>query len=236
MTGVLLSHGYSGRSASMQPWADHLTGLGYDVVAPTLPGHSDTWREMERTTFDDWFSALLSHFDDLRSRHEQVFVGGLSMGGSLALRLASERSDQVAGVMLVNPVGKIEARGAWLAPLLKYVVRSVASAPPDIKKPGVVEPTLERTSTRAAHTVLRGISALPGQLPSVRAPIVLFRSPEDHMVSDASHELILSRVSSTDVTVHLLPESYHVATLDNDAATIHQESAAFLARLVRPSA
>lgn len=236
MTGVLLSHGYAGRSVSVQPWADHLSALGYDVVAPTLPGHAETWREMELTTFDDWFSALLSHFDELRSRHGTVFVGGLSMGGSLMLRLAAERAEQVAGIMLVNPVGRIESRGAWLAPLLKRVVRSVSSAPQDIKKPGVVEPTLERTSTRAAHTVLRGIAALPDQLPAVRAPIVLFRSPEDHVVSDVSHELILSRVSSTDVTVHLLPDSYHVATLDNDAASIHEESAAFLARLVRPSA
>ena len=36
---------------------------------------------------------------------------------------------------------------------------------------------------------------------------------------------------SYDVTVRRLPESYHVATMDNDAPTIFEESAAFVARV-----
>jgi carboxylesterase len=65
----------------------------------------------------------------------------------------------------------------------------------------------------------------------VKAPIIYFRSAVDHVVDEASQPLIEAGVSSTDVTVVPLPESYHVATLDNDAETIFERSAEFVARI-----
>ncbi len=53
-------------------------------------------------------------------------------------------------------------------------------------------------------------------------------------MDDASHPIILDRISSTDVEVVPLPESFHVATLDNDAATIFERSAEFVARVTAP--
>jgi carboxylesterase len=54
---------------------------------------------------------------------------------------------------------------------------------------------------------------------------------EDHVVDSSSAPIITSRVSSRDVKERLLEESYHVATLDNDAEVIFEESAAFIARV-----
>ena len=47
----------------------------------------------------------------------------------------------------------------------------------------------------------------------------MFRSTEDHVVEPDSARLLLEKVSSTDVREVLLEDSYHVATLDNDAPT-----------------
>ena len=38
-------------------------------------------------------------------------------------------------------------------------------------------------------------------------------------------------LSARDLTVRLLPESYHVATLDNDAETIFEESLEFIRKV-----
>ena len=75
---------------------------------------------------------------------------------------------------------------------------------------------------------------LIADLPRVTVPLVYFRSADDHVVDGASQPIILGRISSTDVDVVPLPESYHVATLDNDAATIFERSAEFVARVTRP--
>ena len=64
------------------------------------------------------------------------------------------------------------------------------------------------------------------------APLLYFRSAEDHVVDDASQPIITSRISSRDVDVSAgSPTAYHVATLDNDAEQIFEESAEFVARV-----
>jgi carboxylesterase len=51
--GVLLLQGFTGSPASLRPWAAHLTGAGFHVSAPCLPGHGTTWQDLDRTTWTD---------------------------------------------------------------------------------------------------------------------------------------------------------------------------------------
>ena len=50
----------------------------------------------------------------------------------------------------------------------------------------------------------------------------------------SSAQIITSTVSSRDVTERMLENSYHVATLDNDAPTIFEESTEFVRRVTGP--
>jgi carboxylesterase len=64
--------------------------------------------------------------------------------------------------------------------------------------------------------------------------LLLFRSADDHVVDPSSALVILSEVSSRDVTERVLRDSFHVATLDNDAPQIFEESAEFIRRVTTP--
>jgi carboxylesterase len=69
------------------------------------------------------------------------------------------------------------------------------------------------------------------RLPEVTQPLLLLRSAEDHVVPASSSRLVLERVGSTNTSEIVLEDSYHVATLDNDAERIVKESLAFIGRL-----
>lgn len=228
---VLLSHGFTGSPASIRPWGEALAEQGYGVAVPLLPGHGTTWRECNTTTWQDWYAALGRCFDELAREHDAVVVGGLSMGGALALRLAADRPEDVAGVVLVNPAVATRRRDVRLLPLLKHLVPSFPAIANDIKKPGVDEHGYTRTPLKAVHSMMRAWPALVADLPQVTAPLLYFRSAEDHVVDDLSEALITARVSATDVTVRRLEESYHVATIDHDAPQIYAESGQFVARV-----
>jgi carboxylesterase len=228
--GVLLSHGFTGQPASIRPWGEHLAALGYAVSVPRLPGHGTTWQECNTTTWADWYGELMQAFDALCLENDAVVVGGLSMGGALALRLAADHPDRVSGVVLVNPAVATKRLDVKLLPVLKHLVPSFPGIANDIKKAGGDERGYTRTPLKAIHTLMRAWPPLVADLPKVTAPILYFRSTVDHVVDEASQPLITSRVSSRDVTVVPLAESYHVATLDNDATQIFDESAAFVAR------
>jgi carboxylesterase len=228
--GVLLSHGFTGSPYSMVPWGRSLGDLGYGVEVPCLPGHGTTWQEMNATGWTDWYGELSRAFAKVQAENDVVVVGGLSMGGALALRLAADHADAVAGVVVVNPAVATTRLDVKLLPILKHVIRSMPGIASDIKKEGVQEHGYLRTPLKAAHSMMRAWPELVADLPKVTAPVLYFRSTVDHVVDDASQPLITSRVSGP-VTVRELPNSYHVATLDNDAQLIFDESAAFIARV-----
>jgi carboxylesterase len=232
--GILLSHGFTGSPASMTPWGQHLGGLGYGVEVPLLPGHGTSWQELNTLTWSDWYAALDEVFARMRETHDAVVVGGLSMGGALALRLAADHADDVAAIVLVNPALATKRQDVKLLPVLKYLVRSFPGIANDIKKAGVQEHGYTRTPLRAIHTLFQAWPPLIADLPKVTAPLLYFRSSEDHVVDDASQPVITAGVSSREVVVRSLDNSFHVATLDNDAPQIFSESADFIARVTTP--
>lgn len=229
--GFLLCHGFTGTPQSLRGWAEHLAEEGFTVSVPRWPGHGTTWQEMNRTRWEDWYAGAERALADLASRCELVVVGGLSMGAALALALAEQHPEDVAGLVLVNPAVKLDDPRLRLVPLLKHVVPSMPGIASDIKKPGQKELAYDRTPLRALHSSLQGYAAVVRDLPSVTQPVVVLHSPEDHVVPASSSELVLSRISSKDATEVLLDNSYHVATLDNDAPLIHEASVKLARRL-----
>jgi carboxylesterase len=232
--GVLLVHGITGNPTSMTPWGRYLAEQGYAVEVPLLPGHGTTWEDANTTGYADWYAAVELAFDDLRSRVDTVVVGGLSMGGSLAMRLAVDRGDQVAGVVVVNPAVASRRKDLLALPVLKHLVGGFPAIGNDIKKPGGNEYPYPKTPLKALHTFVVQWKQLIADLPRITQPFLMFRSVEDHVVDSSSAPIITARVSSRDLTERLLENSFHVATLDNDAEVIFEESAAFVARIAAP--
>jgi len=232
--GVLLSQGFTGSPASMVPWGRHLAAEGFGVAVPRLPGHGTTWQDLNRTGWADWYAEIERAFEKLRANCDQVIVGGLSMGGSLVLQLAADRGREVAGVMLVNAAVNIERKDVLALPVLKWLIPAFPAIANDIKKPGVEEHGYDRTPLKATASMLRGWKALRDDLPKVTQPLLVFRSEVDHVVDPSSARIISSTVSSRDVTERILENSYHVATLDNDAPTIFEESVHFVRRVTGP--
>ena len=228
--GVLLSHGFTGSPASIVPWGKYLAAQGYAVSVPLLPGHGTTWEEMNGTTFEDWYAALEAEFEKLRASTDAVVVGGLSMGACLAIQLAARHPQDVAGLVLVNPAVASTNKQLLAVPFLKYVVKGMPAIGDDIKRAGVTEHAYPKTPLKALHTMVRAWKQVREELPKVTAPVLLFRSAEDHVVDPSSARIILGTVSSRDVTETVLQNSYHVATLDNDAPQIFEESADFVRR------
>jgi carboxylesterase len=227
-TGVLLLHGFTGSTAGLRLWAEAVAAEGYAVELPRLAGHGTSWQELDKTRWQDWYAGASEALTRLTDRCDEVFVGGLSMGGCLALRLAEEREAAVAGLVLVNPIVVSQRKSLLALPLLKRLLPSVGAIGNDIKKPGVDEHAYDRTPLRALDSQRELWRVTREDLPKITVPLLLFRSVEDHVVEPLSSQMIVQRVSSRDVTERVLDDSYHVATLDNDAPAIFEGSLEFI--------
>ena len=224
--GALVLHGFTGSPRTVRPWAEHLAAAGLTVRVPRLPGHGTTWQDLGTTGSPDWYEAAEQAFADISGKCERVFVAGISMGACLAFRLAETQGAKVAGVVAVNPSLAPDTRLFLLAPVLKHVIPSLRGIAGDIKKPGVSEGGYRRVPVKAAAT-LPALWKLTGrQLAEVTQPVLVYRSTVDHVVGPASMAVLERALPGAEVVP--LPDSYHVATLDNDAPAIFDGTAAFI--------
>jgi carboxylesterase len=220
--GVLLSHGFTGMPSSMRPWADRVAAAGYTVRLPLLP-----WQDMNTTRWTDWYATIEASFTELRQRCEQVFVCGLSMGGTLVTKLAEDHGGDVAGIVLVNPSYGTRRFDTRFAKFIAPVVTSRPGIGSDIKAGGV-EGGYDRVPLKAFVSLQKLWDVVAADLGRVTAPVRLFTSREDHVVDSLSAQLLHERATNTTVEQTWLENSYHVATLDNDAEQIFDGSLQFI--------
>lgn len=236
--GIVVLHGFTGSPQSMRPWAQALADAGHTVRLPLLPGHGTRWQDLNGTTWQQWYGAAVDAFEELRSRCRAVFVFGLSMGGALALRLAEEYGDDLAGLVIVNPYIDSAGQSRLLRalPVLRRVLPSFPGVVGDIKKPGQVELGYDKVPLHAFASVLTFHRLVRADLGRVTQPLLLMYSAVDHVVPTGTNAAtIRGRVSSSDYTEIVLEDCYHVATLDNEAERIEKESLAFISRLAGAS-
>jgi carboxylesterase len=227
-TGVVLCHGFTGMPGSMRPWGEALAAAGHTVSIPLLPGHGTRWQDANQSTWQDWYAALEQAFDAVRATCAQTFVMGLSMGGTLVLRLAEQRGPDVAGVVVVNASLFTTRKDAKLLPLLRHVVPSLPPIGNDVKKPGVTEPAYDRLPVKAMWQLSRLWAVTNADLARITQPLLVLTSRDDHVVETANSERLMRASGSTDKRQVWLEDSFHVATLDNDLPVIVKESLGFI--------
>ena len=156
---------------------------------------------------------------------------GLSMGGSLCLRLAEQRARRGRRARAGQPVRAHRApRPPRCCPSCKHVVPAFPGISNDIKKPGQDEGALRpdaaaRGCTRCSRPGCRSAPTSP----KVTAPLLLLHSREDHVVEPSNAACDpRARHRAPTATRSSLEDSYHVATLDNDAPLIFERSLDFV--------
>ena len=201
---MLVLHGYTGNPQSMRPLAEAAAAAGYTVDLPLLPGHGTAIEDLLPTRWEDWSGGAEAAYEALAARCDKVVVTGLSMGGTLTCWLA-ERHPEIAGIAVVNPLidpPHAELRDG-IRSLLDAGTTVLDGIGSDIKKAGITE-------SAYAGTPLAPLLSL------------ILSSREDHVVEPVSGDVLERSVGGGVERVHL-ENSYHVATLDNDAALLEKK-------------
>jgi len=109
LQSVLLIHGFAGSPVDLEPLSRSLRNEGIAHESIVLPGHGTTPEDLRYARMQDWLTASFSAYDSLQRLYGKVSVVGFSMGGALALFLASGRD--VHKLVLISPYFKV--KGAW---------------------------------------------------------------------------------------------------------------------------
>ncbi len=224
--GIVFVHGFTGSPAAMRPWADFMNSRGYTVSVPRLPGHGTQWEDLNRVQWQEWPERVQQEIDRLRERCTKIFVCGLSMGGGTTLNVAAKNN--LAGIILVNPMIHIAGLPAQIAikfaPLIALFRKVLAPIADDVKAQDVTEWGYDVLPTLGVVQLNHLLKATRSTLAQVQAPTLLFHSADDHVLPVSNTDIIMAEIGSAYKSRRELLNSYHVATLDNDAPEIFQLS------------
>ncbi|HBT39376.1 MAG: Carboxylesterase [Thermotoga sp. 50_1627] len=87
--GVLFVHGFTGSPHDFTYMSQRVLNAGFSVSVPRLPGHGTCGEDFLTTTAHDWLRRAFDAYYDLRSVCKDVYIVGLSMGGVIAIIMAS---------------------------------------------------------------------------------------------------------------------------------------------------
>jgi carboxylesterase len=232
--GIILVHGFTGSPASMRPWGEFLNSKGYSVRVPLLAGHGTKVEELNKVKWQVWPAKVIFEIEQISKSCDQIILIGLSMGGSAILNVAASLSGgekNIVGLILVNPMIHVRGVPAELAYFLSRFQLFRKSVGDDIKRPGMTEWGYDALPTRGIHQLLKMLRITRRNLSTVKIPLQLFHSVDDHTLPVSNTEIILRGIGSLEKNRIELVNSYHVATMDYDQELIFQNSLTFIERL-----
>lgn len=256
---VLLLHGLTGGPTELAYIAHNLHYRSrMSVSCPALANHGQPVPVLARTTWQELWDSAREHLRSAHARAQQdgvpLFVGGLSVGAVLALMLAAEFPDAVAGVACLAPTLFFDGWNVpWYHRLLtladhtpfKHFLYLREGEPYGLKDEALRARMRERYQgariddcsappltyahfpVRLLCESQRLIACGMRMLPAVRAPVLVVHAAQDDTASPANAHYILDHVASEHKRLVLLENSYHIVTADLEREKVADEMARF---------
>ena len=244
---VLLLPGLCGTYRELGAIPRVLEDSGYHVCIPEIPGYADSQGNIN---WASWLEHLEACYTELRDISESVVVVGLSMGATLALKLA-QRRDDIDGIVLLSPILRYDG---WAMPFYHPLIRLAywlgfrnwkwrEKSPygiANIELRRRVQKSVEQgdasevgaafISARHMHAAQQLMHDTRLWLSHVRAPLLVIHAVDDETAAPRNAEEILKKINSEVRRAIWLGDSYHIITVDNEREVVVNETARFVDR------
>lgn len=260
-SAVLLIHGITGTPSEMRYLGKSINKAGYAVFCNTLPRHCGSLSELKKVTWQEIADACMSDFQSLKQKYSKVFIAGLSMGALMALHIGYLCPGQVAGAAVLAPTifydgwalhkGKVFLNLLWHVPYLRNRIDIREGWPYGLKDEDV-RSGIERFYKDADANKFSNKALLFGspffplanlyqhhlftkvvakELGKVKVPAIIIHAKEDDMTSFRNASYVFGRIGSTQKSLVILENSYHMITIDNEKDRVAAEVIGFFNKL-----
>ncbi len=226
---ILLIHGFTGIPERLSFLAHAFHEQGYTVSVPRLPGHGTNGIDFSRTNSRDWIRRCFDSCLELREQHEDVVIGGLSMGGLLAIIMAEHFNNQqlllYAPALTTHFSVKIFLAHC-IAPFVKRIPSSTTAQDEDIPSLQSDYRNYDWPRQIVAFEKIRRLAlrALPG----LQCRILSFFAEHDTMIPFRAHSILHNQAKNCQIDDVIFNNSQHVLTSGADKEEVAAQSIRWL--------
>lgn len=229
---VLLLHGWTSTPYEMRALGEYLNSAGFSVYAPLLTGHGTQPEDLEGVEWKQWLKDAEEAYKGLSEDHEEIYVGGMSAGGSLALHIAQKHAD-VAGLLLMGTPYKLryEKVGYYIARIVKRFSKYKKKRYPRTLgvRPSMTQLiSYQRYPIESAIQAYSVIKAATQQLSRITQPCMIIQSHHDHLVERDSIRRLHASIRSQRKEMRVLHNVSHNFIGDAHRLNIFKDILKFL--------
>jgi len=255
MTVVLL-HGLCSSPQELLPIEEAIKAAGYETLSINIPGYSFEQKKTKQKakSYQGWIDHVEGEVIKLKARQCKVILAGISAGANVALGVAVKNSPLIDGLILMStplildgwnipsyhflfplalytPLGwlwsyeekppyglKNERIRAWVAKDLKSRRLSSAGA-------SVLEVSHLREHDKLQKYLINAMNGVSAP------PTLVLHASEDEVASLENLRFIQMNWKTPIFRCHVLDNSYHMISWDNDRAEVGQRIVDFLGEL-----
>jgi len=208
--------------------ARNLHTRGFTVAGPLLAGHGTNPQELSQTRWQDWVASAEETYQQLAAKCERVFIGGESMGGVLALYMATQHPEAV-GVLTYAPaiklaLSRVRITALRLAMPFLFGVPKEQIDVPDKWQGYPINPL------KSGVELLHMQREVRRRLPQIHQPVLVVQGRHDTTIAANSGAIIMHGVSSSIKELHWFEESSHVVILDKELDHVTELTVRFMVR------
>ena len=258
---VILIHGLTGTPNEMRFLANFLNRRGYSVICPRLANHGQPLSVLKRTRWQELYASVrdAAAVRQALTGGGRVFVSGLSMGALLALVLADEYRDRIAGVTCLAPTLFYDG---WNTPGARFFMPLACTPikhffyfkeePPYGIRNEAIQARVHKYYANASLDNMENVAQygypfypvtqlyqlqllvkyLSRRLPNMKTPIQLIQAKDDDMTSIKNSKYIYDRVKSPMKEMVFLYNSYHVISVDQERDIVAEKMEGFFSRVM----
>lgn len=228
---LLMLHGFTASPSEVFPVARLVHEQSCCTVSGILlPGHGSDPARMNQCRWQDWYGAVKTELTQLRQRYEKVYVGGLSMGGLLALNAALDMEGLRGAISINAPIYYRNPFMTWMAPVY-------GTMKPFYPKKGTHEMVQLEKAGRFAYRVMpvkafqelmRLRARVMQEIHNIKIPALIMQGQMDDSVHPRSGKFLFDQTKAQQATLLELKASGHIATMGPEKEQVASGITAFM--------
>lgn len=229
---ILLLHSFTSSAKEMRGLANHLHEYGYSCYAPNYKGHGESPEKLFESSVKEAWETAVEAFEFLQNDcYESIIVIGQSLGGVMALRLASNSMCKavvvISAPIFERPIETLENR------VRHYTKRYYRKKN---KTDEWIEVYINQHFPRPVNKLKdlqQFILKTQAVLDTIEKPICLMKGGLDDLAFQDSIDLIESTVQSMFKTKITYSNSGHLITLDKDRELLFNDIQLFIDQVLQ---
>ena len=207
---VVLAHGFTASPWEVRELGEFLAEKNISVYGVLVAGHGTTREDLASTKWENWFTSFENAYSALSFMCGDVFVGGVSAGGSLALYLAE--NNRTKGVISLASMVYPRNENAKFAFLVKFFKPYFENGLDDSEKPYYYS----FRPTAAVAELIDFMDVFKINLDKVKVPVLIMQYNNDSTVNPESACFIYNSIGSESKELVWFDGSDHVLTTGKD--------------------